>query len=248
MVFKHLEDSIPEGRVETYLQVFSNLHEPTKTVLAYSLDLAAHFNNLGLNREYVLFGGYAVLSHLMKDKGENIASVWRGSNDIDMAGNMKVLNAIRSGYNIKSCLESPNLEDKATIKLAADENEECKIDFYKGNFAEKFGDIETNIHFGIPVNVISPLSLIKGKLITPKGELQHTGDIIGMLYVLEKRGYTSKQITDYLSRTGESKNLHDRLKIGREEFKSDRLGIFPTELFLRELDKRLHKSRPITKK
>lgn len=67
MTFRHLEDAIPSGRIESYLELFAKLHEPTKTVLAYTLDLASHFNNLGLNNDYTLFGGYAILSHLMRE-------------------------------------------------------------------------------------------------------------------------------------------------------------------------------------
>ena len=246
MTFKYLESGIPEGRVEDYLQLSERLHEPTKTVLPYTLDVAAHLNNLGLNEDYALFGGYAVLSHLMREQGEHIASLWRGSNDIDIAGTMRVMTALRSGYDVHSCLQSPNIKDKATIKLATDGSEECRIDFSTGDFKKRFKNIETNVHFGVPLNVIDPLSLIQCKLMTPKDELQHAGDIVGMLYVLEKRGYTPRLVMDYFAGSGNSKELYDRMKISKEAFKDDRLGLFPTKVFSSELERLLHRSRPVT--
>lgn len=230
------------------MELSEKLHEPTKTVLAYTLDLAAHLNNSALNNEYTLFGGYAILSHLMREQGENVAALWRGSNDIDMGGTMKTLNAIRSGYTINSCLESPNIEDKVTIKLATNGQEECRIDFYRGDYRERFKNTETNVHFGIPVNVAEPLDLIRSKLRTPKEEYQHAGDIIAMLYVLERRGHTPKAIAEYFTGGGISKELHERLKIGKQEFKNDRLGLFPTRPFLNELERILHKFRPVARK
>lgn len=248
MTFKHLENGIPSGRMENYVELSDKLSEPTKTVLAYTLDVAAYLNNLGLDRDYALFGGYAVLSHLMREQGENVASLWRGSTDIDMAGNMKVMSALRSGYTIKSCLASPNLKDKATIKLTTNDSAECRIDFYSGDFSNKFRAKETNVHFGIPVNVIDPFSIIESKLKTPEEELQHAGDIIGMLYVLERRGQTPKEITTHFAGISQCKELYDRLKIGKREFKNDRLGLFPSKEFSGELEKMLHKFRPVTKK
>ncbi|MEK6825973.1 MAG: hypothetical protein AABY00_04255 [Nanoarchaeota archaeon] len=245
MTFKHLESGIPLGRMDNYLELSAKLSEPTKTVLAYTLDVAAYLNSIGLDRDYALFGGYSVLSHLMKEQGENIAALWRGSTDIDMAGNMKVMSAIRSGYDIKSCLPSPNLEDKATIKLTTNGGAECRIDFYSGEFANKFRAKETNVHFGIPVNVIDPLSIIESKLRTPKEELQHAGDIIGMLYVLERRGLTPAEIATHFAGISKTKELYVRLKIGKREFKNDRLSLFPTKSFSGDLERRLHKYRPI---
>jgi len=163
MTFDRLEDNIPRENIGKYLDVSGRLHSPTKEVLLYTLDLAAYFNTLGLTNDYALFGGYAVLSHLMKEQGEDVSVVWRGSGDIDIAGSISILNAVKSGYDIHSCLYSHNLQDKFTIKLVTknSEDDECRIDFYNGDIGKRFGDIEINNHFGIPLRVVNPLSIIK---------------------------------------------------------------------------------------
>lgn len=245
MAFSNLEDALPDNKIERYLTLFGNLHEPTKTVLGYALDIASYLKQAGLDEEYALFGGYAVLSHLMSVQGEDFATIWRGSTDIDMAGDKKVIQAIRSAYKVNSCNESPNLDNKLTIKLTKEGNPECKIDFYNGDFRQKFREIETNTHLGIPLKVVNPVNLIDGKLNTPESELQHAGDILGMLYVLEKRGYDNKQIANYFHQVGKVRKLQDRLKIGKQAFSTHRMGLFPSVEYMAGLERRLHRLREI---
>ena len=248
MSFKHLEDSVGETRVDDYVNLFRSLHDPTKTVLGYTLDLGAYLKSVDLDDSYALFGGYAVLSHLMKEQGENFAAVWRGSNDIDMAGSFEVIRAIKAGYKVHSCFESPNLKDKITIKLTNNGDQECRIDFYTGDFKTRFRDIEFNEHFGISLAVIDPISIIQGKLETPTEELQHAGDVMGMLYTLERRGYDPKYVSDYFSKLKKVRLLRERIKIGKNRFMRDRLGLFPSDPYFDELESRLHKVRPAIRK
>ena len=60
MGFKHLENNLSKGNendVSKYLEVFSGLQEPTRTVLGYTLDISSYLNNMNLGDDYILFGG-----------------------------------------------------------------------------------------------------------------------------------------------------------------------------------------------
>ena len=248
MTFHHLEDTLVEEReedLEAYLKVFSNLRDPTKTVLGYTLDIGSYLKSLNLEDSYLVFGGYAVLSHMMNTFGESIAPMWRGSVDIDMAGTPRVLTALKSGYDMKSDLLSPNISEKRTLKLVEDHEPECKIDFYVGDYSKKYSIPETNFHFGIPLRVASPLALIKSKLNTPKNEMIHSYDILTLLTVLERLGKTPEEVLHFFSINDQIGDLNERVKDGLTEYADDRLGVFPSDQFIKQLKNGLHKHRPI---
>ena len=117
MTFTNLENALKDNQIESYLDLFGHLQEPTKTVLGYTLDVASFLDLVGLRKEYSVFGGYAVLSHLMSTYGPGVAKLWRGSTDIDMAGTQKVLNALKSGYRFHSNSQSPNVPLAVNSKL-----------------------------------------------------------------------------------------------------------------------------------
>ena len=246
MSFSHLDDLLARGEdknVELYLNIFGDLKEPTRTVLGYTLDIASLLNDFGLGDEYVIFGGYAVLSHIMKAYGVEMARVWRGSEDIDMAGTPKVKAALKRGYSVSSDIPSPNLRDKRTLKLIEDHESECKIDFYIGDFKTRFSP-ETNTHFGIDVKVGSPISLVKGKIDAPLGEPLHSYDILTLLSVLEKGGYDPNRIVSNLSHE-ERALLLEHIKSGLNHFEEDRIGLFPSHNFISLIKTRLHKFRKV---
>ncbi len=244
MTFGHLEDSLTDENVFSYLELFKDLQEPTKTFLGYSLDIASRLNSQGLSGEYALFGGYAVLSNLMDSFGESIARVWRGSKDIDIVGNYRVLNSIRAGYNVSNDLKSSNVPDKRTLKLNTFGEEDCKIDFSLGDCNKRYGESKVNNHFGIPLGIIKPEFIIRNKLYTPKEEFQHYEDILSMISVLERQGYEPKDITNLLDHE-QSKELKKRIIVGENEFSKDRFGFFPGNKFLTDLKKKLHNQRPL---
>ena len=239
MAFRHLEDSVQESQENTdaYLSLFGDLKEPTRTVLAYTLDLATYLKSVGLQEDYMVFGGYAVLSHLMKTHGEGFAKLWRGSSDIDMAGTLNVLHAVKRGYSASSDFPSPNVTDKRTIKLTEDKEKECKIDFYLGDrqaLDERFDKPEVNVHLGIPLNVVSPLRLIKGKLQTPAEQPEHAIDVMSMLGVLQGRGHTPQEIIQYFD-VADRPGFLARVIHGRDIISSHRIGASPTGDFEGEL-------------
>ena len=244
MTFRYLEDSLGDSEIGSYLDFQATMQEPTKTVLSYTLDLAGYLNTHGLSTNYGVFGGYAVLSHLMDSFGEPIAQVWRGSSDIDMGGDIKVLSSIRAGYHVTNDNSSPNIPDKRTLKLDTNGEGECKIDFYLGDVHRKYGPKQINKHFGIPLRVVKPEYIIKGKLMTPLEEHQHCGDILGMLAVLERQGCSLDYLPGILSHE-EADALRTRIVIGEREFSRDRLGFFPSEGFSTELKKKLRHMRTV---
>jgi hypothetical protein len=242
MSFTHLENRLSNTNIDSYLGIFNDLQEPTRTVLGYTLDIATLLGDAGLLPQFTLFGGYAVLSHLMQEYGPGVAKSWRGSNDIDMAGTSAVINNLHAGYEIKSDLASPNVKDKRTMKLNEKGEETCRIDFYLGDFKKRFGDSIINTHFGIPVPVVEPRDLIRSKLRTPEDELQHTGDILGLLSVLERRKCSPAQIVQNFS-PAEKMDLLARTSDGYSRFSRDRLGFFPSGEFYSGMRKYLHARR-----
>ena len=243
MALTHIEDCVVEnGQIDLYTKVLELTKGPARLVLPLTLDIASYLQKEGLQDQYILFGGYAVLSHLMSVRGEEMAANWRGSEDIDMAGTEQVVRAIKSGYRVTSDRPSPNLQDKRTIKLSVEQTtgieEECKVDFYTGHFEDKFFPPETNTHFGCELRVSNPLSLIKSKLYTPNREVVHSEDITRLLSVLEHRDYSPEQISRFF-RSPDKVQLLERFKTGYEAICSSGLimDLVPSEGFKKSLDR-----------
>jgi len=244
MTFNHLEDGLGEKEVLPYLEFCEDLQEPTKTVFRYALDIGSHLESQGLLEDYVIIGGYAVLSNLMDTFGDEIAKTWRGSNDVDMAGDHRVWTSVKSGYNLHGDNESPNIDKKRTLKLDLDGEEECKIDFYLGNSVEKYGISHVNTHFGVPLRVLKPEYIIKGKLKTPEEQYQHSGDILAMISVLERKEEDPSKILKILNHC-ESDNLRKRIHQGEKRFRKDRFGFFPRLDYMKALKKGLRHQRSV---
>jgi len=244
MSFKHLEDNLSNEQIPPYLEFLKGLQEPTRTVLRYTLDIATTINSKKLLEKYSVFGGYAVLSNLMDAFGDSVAKVWRGSEDIDLGGDYDVLNVIRSGYNVFNDFPSPNIPDKRTLKLKIPKEKECKIDFYLGDVSKEYGCSQVNSHFGIPLRVVKPEYVIRGKLKISEPEMKHYGDILAMLSVLEKQGKTPADILKILDHK-EIEDLQRRIVIAENKFSKDRFGFFPNETFSKSLKRELHLKKPI---
>lgn len=244
MSFKHLEDTLSDENVLPYLGFHEEIQEPTRTVFGYALDIGSHLDSQNLSDRYVIVGGYAVLSNLMDAFGDDVAKIWRGSTDVDMAGDKQVLNSIRNGYSISNDRKSPNIENKRTIKLDTGGEKECKIDFYLGDSESKYGLSRMNEHFGVPLNVLRPEYIIGGKLKTPEEEIKHYGDILAMISVLEKKG---ENIQDYLSIFSHEDidEFRKRICVAQKEFSKGRFGFFPSLNYMKALKKELHHRRSV---
>ena len=247
MTFRHFENAmegISDDHISKYLEVFGKLQEPTKTVLGYTLDIASCLNLAELSKDYAVFGGYAVLSHLMREHGEDIAVSWRGSTDIDMIGTERVRAELKKAYDVRTDMVSFNLPDKRTLNVVEDYEKECKIDFDEGNPKKRFPEIERNTHFGVDLMVASPLYLVKGKLCTPKEDQVHSVDILRMLSVLERRGYDPGDITRFF-KAEERDELIKRIIDGKKISEAYRSDLVPKEEFLSELERELHRGRSV---
>ncbi len=246
MVLKNLENALPDDQIEKYIGVFNQLEGPTYSVLGRTLDIAALLNKNGLRDDYVLFGGYGVLSHMMDSAGEEIAVSWRGSDDIDMAATNKAVNIMKSNYDVFSDKQSPNLLEKRTVKLHEDNGKDCKIDLYTGPFNEKFWPVEIHNHFGIPVRVAGAVPLIRGKLKAPREEDVHSIDIVRLLSVLEREDYCPSDIARDFS-ADQKMDLLDRMRAGYKLIGAGLLSqdLLPSQKFKKDLESELHKGRPI---
>ncbi|MEK6861763.1 MAG: hypothetical protein AABY07_07370 [Nanoarchaeota archaeon] len=231
MTFRHLEEIIvKEGREADYLSIADGLKEPTRSTYSYLLDIASVLRQNSLQDQYQVFGGYAVLAHLIKQYGDRIVLAWRGSQDIDMIGNMQVLTALKGFYQVKSDLPSPNIPSKRTVKLSTDNEEECKIDYTTG---QKRGRTEVVPILGIEVPVLEPSELIKSKLYA-KDELVHKVDIVKMLGILEVRKYDPEEFAQSL--TPEQRlDIYDVVLTGHDMTRNARMTMGPSKEYMSKL-------------
>ena len=241
MVFQNLEGRLTEEHIETYVDIMEDIENPTKTTLGAALDIAVVLKNTGLEHQYALFGGYAVLAHLVDKYGDGIILSWRGSEDIDMIGSVHVLNAIRSNYNVTNDRQSPNVSDKRTLKIQPEYAPEVKIDYTQGSLDYT----EEKEIFGIPITVLEPFTLVRGKLRPAIDEEVHRSDIIGLLGVMDHRAkrdnkYDPEEIAKQLN-PEEVNLLCDAIR-GYEPWNEERITIGPSKEYTDMLKKAL-KSR-----
>ncbi len=237
MPFPRLEEHLLETEnIDKFERLNQRLCEPTKTVLSYVLDIGALLDKENMRFAQILFGGYGVLAHLAASYGEDIASLWRGSSDIDMGGNDNVLRLFHRAYTVTSDRPSPNLHSKRTLKIEAPSEHECKIDFYQGPQARFDGEIRR--FFSIPLHVASPLSLIKEKVGLANEEETHGQDIVALLSVLERRGTDPHDVEHKLS-TEEKRMLHGVLKTFYGTTHNRRMSVAPSRTYKNELDRLL---------
>ena len=236
MTFENLEERLPEDKVELYFELSDKLKEPTKTTFCYLLDIASVAEKTNLTEEYMVFGGYAVLAHLSSQYGEKVTPTWRGSNDIDVTGSVDVLNTLRSFYNITDDNPSPNIKNKRTLKLYTNNENECKIDF---TLDDKGFDKEVIYILGIPVNIATPISLIKHKSILSQDEEIHKIDIKRLLGVLEYRDEKIDNISSALNRD-EMKALYDITR-NYKPSENKRVGLLPSKKYISSLNNYLKK-------
>ncbi len=245
MKYQYLERQIElTGNEIEYFTVIEHLKEPTARVLPRSLDIVACLNSANLGDDYIVFGGYGVLSHMMNARGPHVAETWRGSDDLDIAGTEVIVKTLKGNYNIISDRPSPNLRNKRTLILEEQDMRELKIDFYLGHFEERFFPPEINPHFGVDFRVSSPLCLIRGKLSTHPSEIIHSTDIVRLLSVLEDRKYSPGDVARFFN-SKQKGELINRLIEGYNSISTQGLSIdlMPSKEFRNELHKLLHKGR-----
>lgn len=243
MSFQNLEDHVAkEDVLDDFFTLFKpsgGLREPTRTVLGYALDIGALLDTIQLQEEYAFHGGYASLVHLMALLGPPIALTWRGSTDIDMYGTQEVITTLKRAYHVESDRKSPNLAKKRTIKLTTLQGQaepETKIDFTFGPPEEE--TVQRHI-LGVPLQVVTPTTLIKNKIPLSKDD-KHRVDIINMLWVLENEGVTPAQVCKLFS-PHEKQVLYHLIQSTKGVSTNQRMSLAPSTLYVNTLAHGLRK-------
>ncbi|HVY01838.1 MAG TPA: hypothetical protein VHA12_03685 [Candidatus Nanoarchaeia archaeon] len=245
MRFSHLDAAIPEGREEDFFSLFGRLQEPTKSNFELVLDLGAYMNGTPFNDRYAVTGSYAILSHLMKLHSPEIASTWKGFSNPTIVGNGQVLGALRAGYHTKGGPQ--NRTDMVPVfdMLLKLEGKDERLTFVYNEVRKNPGSVETNEHFGVPLKVNSPESLLEHRLGRPMTSQGNIGDTLTLVHIMEQRGYSPDSVAEYAIANKQADELAKRIKTGYDKFGRDRFGVFPSDKFVATLLKRLHKVRPV---
>lgn len=243
MVFKNRDDALQADMESGQLTIEdatrilleqNKISEPTRTVVGYVTDIAAVLRKYQLDGQYGVFGGYAVLAHLVSRFGDSVIPAWRGSNDIDMFGTIEVLNALRATYIVTNDRPSPNLDDKVTLKIVVKSSDEieCKIDYLlpKGSRPYQIEEIPV---LGVPIVVATPIDLIKAKMGAAATERKQMLDIESLLGVIEYRQLKPKQVAAEFSRP-QAQELYN-LIVRTNDFNAVRLTTGPSPGYLNNL-------------
>ena len=231
MTFKNLEEAIAKGeesKFDEYLEIMGTLKEPTRSTFAYLLDIATTLRQNELQDRYQVFGGYAVLPHLIFKYGDRIVLAWRGSSDIDMAGDIEVLNVMKGLYNVKTDVAAPNIPGKRKVRLSTENEAECSVDYLPD---KRLGGTETLPILGIEVPVLEPRELILSKLRVKEEKTgrivgMHRVDIIKLLDILEFRKVDPKAFARSLT-LDQKRDLYDVILTSMDMTRNARMGIGP---------------------
>lgn len=229
---------ISEEKVDNIFELERTLKEPLKTTLSYTRDLAAALDIYGLKEKYALFGGYAVLAHLVDEYGDNFTKAWRGSEDIDIIGGVDILNSIRSNYLIHDDNPSQNIKDKRTLKISNEYGPEksCKVDYVDREFDGK--SVEEVDVLGVPLRVLPPVELLKSKIGFYESDRKQIEDIVSLLDICERRNIGVGEISKPMSST--EKSLLDKFLKELRSQKDRRIAIYPSDDYLKQLKKRVN--------
>lgn len=227
--------------------------ETYKQTLRYLLSVSEHLNQYSPN-EYLLLGGYAVLSHLIDNKTEGIIPSWRGSHDIDLVvSDINLENYIKGGFNnLIPSRKFYHLPNKKVFEFEEETLEKgVHLDFYYpnkpkgdieiGHFTID-GDIWKNIEkkniFGINVNVPSIYDLLRSKLeVTTSENLpreKDIDDIFSLLYLDQNKGNSPEQLYSILTNFQRNQliNIIDFKDENKYIHKERRLHLNPTNQYL----------------
>ena len=202
---------VSESDLEELLAT-EDLKEPIGDVIPFMQDIGAAANLYELD-DYAVFGGYATLAHLADVYGRNIASKWRGSDDLDIWGNSELRHMITSIYDVQSEKRNTNFAKKWRIDIYTskdvDHTKTLHIDYNEGGVRQQKEEIE---FYGVPVNVFSAPAMIGTKAhLTNIGK--HEADVWNLLGVCEQKGIEPAEIARNVpesNRTSLKQYLHEK--------------------------------------
>ena len=248
MAFDHLEDKLDVEKLEDYFEVFSGISEPFHSTFKYMLDIASVLDEVDLKKEYAVYGGYGVLTHLAHKFGERIIPTWRGSKDIDIVGTERVKSAIKSFYNIQPESYNHNIGDKKALHIIGGEGE-FKVDFSLKDLKELSKYREEKNLFGIPISVMRCYDGIGGKLhisqddtVSEDTRLKHKIDILTLLGIVQNDEKAFSEVVKNLDGHGRY-NLLKVLETGKGVTENMRMSFGPQLEFRRLLIKYLRQHK-----
>ena len=250
MILDDLEKRLEEtGDLEDFNKTISNLEQGTRNAVKLLLGLAHEFHSKGLDKEYVVFGGYAVLMHMVKAIGTEAIARWRGTYDLDIVMDEKVKRDLKSQLEVISDRKSERYKGKRTIKIRMEEAKEpYKIDL---RMSEEFSDepdkiyedsTETIMVYNIPVIVPTLERELKDKLSTSRRVRKDDLDIVNLLGVYYLKKMSPTKLIRYLEHK-ERKRLYDLIKgFEGERFIKENVLIEIDNKYINKLKKALKKN------
>jgi len=233
---RDLEQRLRElGTLEQFNRDMQRVKDDVRPVLTTLVAIGNKIHECGLQEEYVLYGGYGVLMHLVNALGTEAIPRWRGSSDIDLIGNERIVQALKGYFNVVSDRPSPNVKGKRTLRIKVDEAEKSiKLDM---KFAEKPEEIATVELYGLSIKVPTLLSQFKMKLRLERQLVRDNQDVLNLLGVYYLNKGSSAELVGNLDML-ERKNLY---RILTEGFIREEVLIEPDKRYLSSLKSTLRR-------
>ncbi len=215
----NLEEILANERTrEKFHSDFSHLELEIQKLAEMLLAISHTLTEKGLQGEYVVYGGYAILLQLVKHIGYDVIRAWRGSHDLDLVANNEVIGNIKTLIPIVSDRKSETVQGKRTLRVQlADYPQTFKIDIrQKEAFSSQpeqvyEGQTETVDFYGIPVVVPTVYQQLRNKLGVTRKLERDTIDVFNLLGILEISKQKESQLASELSRP-QRKRLYDLIK------------------------------------
>jgi hypothetical protein len=247
MILDNLETRLKEnGALETFNRDTSCIDQDARNLLKLLFGVASELDKTG--QDYVLHGGYAVLVHLADCLGTKAIPKWRGSHDLDLVANEKIVTMLKSYFNVLSDRRSPRVKGKRTLKVLLEETgKPYKLDLrmleqFADNSAETYrGEIDTLSVYSISVRVPKLMRLLKDKLSVSRDFERDTVDVLNLIGVLYLRKTSPAKMINELDTTERSRLYSVITGQDTENFIKENILIEVSDRYLLRLKKQLKK-------
>ncbi|MBW2974002.1 hypothetical protein KY346_06470 [Candidatus Woesearchaeota archaeon] len=248
MILDNLEARLKKnGTLEAFNKDTAEIDEDVRNLLKLLFGVASELDNA--KQEYVIHGGYAVLVHLADCLGTKAIPKWRGSHDLDLVANERIVTMLKSYLNILSDRESQRVKGKRTLKVLLEESEKpYKLDLrmieqFADDSAETYrGEVDTLTVYGISVRVPKLMRLLKDKLSVSRNLERDNVDILNLIGVLYLRKTPAERVIGGLD-LKERKRLYSLIAAdsAKEKFIKENVLIEVSDKYLLRFKKQLKK-------
>lgn len=221
------EGLLSEADLDKVLALYDKIDQPVRSLLELAGDISVTLLQRDLQKNHCIFGGYAVLAHLVDRFGDQFIPAWRGSDDVDIIGTEDVLHALEDRFKIKASRLNHNV-NKYSLFVPGDKEETYKIDYV----ARQLPACEEVTVLGVPLQVMAPLPLIQSKLAPAQTQEKHRVDVIHLVGVLEDRDVSPRNVAKQLH-LPQRRELYDVLQLGFDP--NSRVSVGPTPAYARDL-------------